>query len=121
MKQPLVKNSEMMKYANEWVDWYQSDRKRTAELFRNTLLKMDEQKVFNLEEYNLLVDQSNEREETRLDAKKMARVLARSWVWNANAQDLKKFNDRANTHREDRPIKAGKRIVRACKNDGVRF
>lgn len=121
MKQTLVKNAEMLKYANNWVEWYESDRKRTAELFRNTLLEMNEREEFDLNEYNRLVSHSNERDETRTDAKKMARVLAHSWVWNANTQDFDKFNARANAYRKDRASKAGKRLVRASKNDGVRF
>lgn len=121
MKQPLVKNSEMLEYANDWVRWYESDRKRTARLFRETLLKMDKQKAFDLNEYNQLVDQSDERDETRTDAKKMARVLVNSWVLRADEEELNQFTHRANAYRKNVSSRNGERLVRANENDGVKF
>lgn len=121
MKEKRITNAALMEYANAWVEWYESDRKQTAELFKKTLLKMDAKKLFDLNEYNRLVDHSNERDETRIDAKKMARVLANSWVWSANAEELNKFNHRVNSYKKDMSSRAGERLVRASKNDGVKF
>lgn len=121
LKRPLVKNEEMLKYANSWVGRYESDRKRTAELFRDTLLKMNEQKAFDLNEYNQLIDQSNERDETRTDAKKMARVLFHSWIWDASDEELDRFDCDADAHKNVMPIRNGKRLKRASKDDGVEF
>ena len=121
LKQTPVKNAEMLKYANDWVEWYESDRKRTAELFRDTLQKMNEQNVFDLNEYNRLIDCSSEREETRTDAKKMARVLVNSWVWNADDDEVDKFNSRVDLYKKNKPTRNGERLKRADKYDGVRF
>lgn len=73
--------SDMLKYADSWVNWFDGPRKCTAILFRDTLLKMTQEEPFALESYNHLIDISGEREETRADAKKMARILYKSWVW----------------------------------------
>lgn len=121
LKQVPVKNAEMLKYANDWAEWYESDRKRTAELFRDTLLKMNEQDVFNLNEYNRLIDCSSEREETRTDAKKMARVLVNSWFWSADDEEVDKFNNRADFYRKNKSTRNVERLKRAGKDDGVRF
>lgn len=121
LKQTPVKNAEMLKYARDWATWYESDRKRTAELFRDTLLKMDEQNLFDLNEYNQLIDCSSERDETRTDAKKMARVLAKSWVWDRDEEELDKFNRRVDLYRKSMPIRNGERLKKAGKDEGVRF
>ena len=121
LEQIPIKNLELLKYANDWVVWYESDRKRTAELFRETLLKMDEQKVFDLNDYNQLIDCSSEREETRTDAKKMARVLVNSWFWSADDEEIDKFNNRADLYRKSMPNRNVERLKRADKDDGVRF
>lgn len=121
MKRAPVKNIDMLHYANKWVEWYESDRKRTAELFRDTLLKMNDQKTFDLNEYNQLIDQSNERDETRTDAKKMARVLFDSWIWDASDEELDRFDCDADAHKKIMPIRNGKRLKRASKDDGVEF
>lgn len=121
MEQTPIKNLELLKYANDWAEWYESDRKRTAELFRDTLLKMNEQDVFNLNEYNRLIDCSSEREETRTDAKKMARVLVNSWFWSADDEEVDKFNNRADFYRKNKSTRNVERLKRAGKDDGVRF
>lgn len=98
--------SDMREYADDWVDWYEGPRKRTASLFQKSLLMMNQEEPFNLDSYCHLVDSSGEREETRVDAKKMARVLFNSWVW--DKEKSKKHEHNLRRLRQEKPFENGK-------------
>lgn len=119
MEKRSVRVSDMLLFAHEWVACYEKDRKRTAILFRDTLLKMDKP-TFDAEAYNHLIDESGEREETCVDAKKMARVLHNSWVWDENDAFYKGFKRRLEQNKRNNPFESME-IKKAKKGDRVKF